>query len=165
MRPLNPSPRAGTPSKPAPRLADERKAAFVPNRGTRLLEGLAEAIERCVAFEALGADVVYAEALESRREYEELRAALGPSTRTMLAQLQPDATSRPSLSLDEISALGFDLSLLGVTALQAVVAALRAAAEDVLEDGASPSACSFDDVKRVVGFGDLAAFEGEYACE
>ena len=127
--------------------------------------GLAEAIERCVAFEALGADVVYAEALESRREYEELRAALEPATRTMLAQLQPDATSRPSLSLDEISALGFDLSLLGVTALQAVVAALRAAAEDVLEDGASPSACSFDDVKRVVGFGDLAAFEGEYACE
>ncbi len=131
--------------------------------------GLDEAISRCVAFEALGADVVYAEGLRSNDEYAALRAALAPSTTTMLAQVdRGDRAASDVLSTDEVGAIGFDLALFGVSALQAQLAALQATARGLVGGGGGhePARLApFDEVRRVVGFDELDAFEAKYACD
>ena len=76
----------------------------------------------------------------------------------MLAQLQHDEM----ISLNDVASLGFDLSLVGVTALQAYIATLQRTATSLITTGAATNLASFDEVKRVVGFGDLLAFEEEY---
>ena len=78
----------------------------------------------------------------------------------MLAQLQNDNM----LSLDDVASLGFDLSLVGVTALQAYIATLQKTATSLVETGTATDLASFSEVKRVVGFDDLLAFEDKYDC-
>ncbi|CAH0380126.1 unnamed protein product [Pelagomonas calceolata] len=125
--------------------------------------GLDEAIARCAAFEALGADIVYgarintAENLQGKDEYAKLRDEIS-SSHLMLAQLQHDGMLSPA----DVASLGFDLSLVGVTALQAYIATLQKAATSLVETGTAPNLAPFDEVKRVVGFDDLLAFEEEY---
>ena len=78
----------------------------------------------------------------------------------MLAQLQHDGMLSPA----DVASLGFDLSLVGVTALQAYIATLQKTANSLVATGTAPNLASFDEVKRVVGFGDLLAFEDKYDC-
>ena len=78
----------------------------------------------------------------------------------MLAQLQNDNM----LSLDDVASLGFDLSLVGVTALQAYIATLQKAATSLVATGTATDLAAFDEVKRVVGFDELLAFEDKYDC-
>ena len=78
----------------------------------------------------------------------------------MLAQLQHNNM----LSLDDVASLGFDLSLVGVTALQAYIATLQTTATSLVETGTAPNLASFDEVKRVAGFDELLAFEDKYNC-
>ena len=78
----------------------------------------------------------------------------------MLAQLQNDNM----LSLDDVASLGFDLSLVGVTALQAYIATLQKTATSLVTTGTAENLAPFDEVKRVVGFDDLLAFEDKYDC-
>jgi len=78
----------------------------------------------------------------------------------MLAQLQNDNM----LSVDDVASLGFDLSLVGVTALQAYIATLQNTATSLVESGTATDLAPFDEVRRVVGFDDLLAFEDKYNC-
>ena len=99
-----------------------------------------------------------AENLQGRDEYARLRDEV--SCTLMLAQLQNDNM----LSLDDVASLGFDLSLVGVTALQAYIATLQKAATSLVETGRAKDLAPFDEVKRVVGFDELLAFEDKYDC-
>ena len=76
----------------------------------------------------------------------------------MLAQLQNDTMLSPA----NVASLGFDLSLVGVTALQAYIATLQKAATSLVTTGTAPNLAPFDEVKRVVGFDELLAFEEAY---
>ena len=78
----------------------------------------------------------------------------------MLAQLQHDEM----ISLDDVASLGFDLSLVGVTALQAYISILQTTADSLVESGTATDLAPFDEVKRVVGFDELLAFEDKYDC-
>ena len=78
----------------------------------------------------------------------------------MLAQLQHDGM----LSLADVASLGFDLSLVGVTALQAYIATLQTTAASLVATGAATNLAPFAEVKRVVGFDELLAFEDKYNC-
>ena len=86
--------------------------------------GLDEAIARCVAFERLGADVVYAEGLRSTEEMARLHAEVAAAP-TMLAQVE--RTDAPPIGAAAAAALGFALSLHGLTLFNASVCAMRAA--------------------------------------
>ena len=99
-----------------------------------------------------------AENLQGRDEYARLRDEV--SCTLMLAQLQNDNM----LSLDDVASLGFDLSLVGVTALQAYIATLQKTAHSLVETGTAKDLAPFDEVKRVVGFDELLAFEDKYDC-
>ena len=98
-----------------------------------------------------------AENLQGRDEYARLRDNIS-SSHLMLAQLQNDGMLSPA----DVASLGFDLSLVGVTALQAYIATLQKAATSLVATGTATDLAPFDEVKRVVGFDELLAFEEAY---
>lgn len=155
--------------------------------------GLEEAIERCLIFEELGADIVYAEHLQNRQEYETLRGSMSSSeTPMILAQVQqtlptiekydkkPDTNDgNKPYSLQDAAEMGYDMALWGVTGLQAYMAALEETAAELLKpngDGYLSSSrttsstsyqrplATLDEVKKVVGFDVLDTFDNEYGC-
>jgi 2-methylisocitrate lyase-like PEP mutase family enzyme len=152
-----------------------RKVSIIARTDCRMQLGFDEAASRCQAFEALGADIVYAENLQSAEEYATLRGLVQEAP-MMLAQVQNVVNNnagannkRHHYTLTEIGELGYEMGLMGVTGLQATVAALqKVAAEMVRGDGllANPeeSLASLEDIKEIVGFNDLDAFEEEYNC-
>jgi len=150
---------------------DGKDILIVARTDCRAALGLEEAIERCGGFERLGADVVYAENLQSVEEYETLRSKLRENTIMMLAQVQlsfdTDNDGTSLLSAEKVGNMGFSLALFGVTALQATVGALRTVANSFLDSslgstglvekgsGHHFSISSFDEVKDTVGFQTL----------
>ena len=162
---------------------------IVARTDCRLAFGFEEVVERCLRFEELGAEIVYAENLQSIDEYLKLREKLDRRTVTMVAQVQ-ETTMRPGLEkqregkplLDtkRIGELGYDLALFGVTPLQCVIGSLMSAADqfyqnngvivsnlEVADEQPSmklPSMIDFEIVKQVVGFDELEDFERTYPC-
>lgn len=121
---------------------------IVARTDCRMAYGFNEVIERCLQFEELGAEIIYAENLQSVEEYQILRGRLDSRTVTMIAQVQESLMSvggdggdgggssrgnaKPLLTIQEIGELGYDLALFGVTPLQCVVGALDATAKQFL---------------------------------
>lgn len=172
---------------------DDGKGTWIVARtDCRMAYGFNEVIERCLRFEELGAEVIYAENLQSVEEYQQLRDRLDPRTVTMIAQVQESLNvendggtsvgKKPLLTLQEIAELGYDMALFGVTPLQCVVGALDATAKQFFgssssldDDGCQSDAstgiiagpitmAAFSDVKRVVGFDELERFESDFPC-
>lgn len=154
---------------------DGNEILIVARTDCRAALGFEEALERCLVFEELGADVVYAENLQSRQEYEVLRSKLQPSTGTILAQVQlfGNGDGEQNLySLQDISEMKYDFALLGVTALQAYVSSLNKCASIMLDlnssglvDGDSShnlNLCSFEELKSTIGFEDSESFHSKY---
>lgn len=173
--------RAAVGARDEARDRDGHDVLIVARTDCRAALGFEEAVERCKAYEALGADVVYAENLQSKSEYMKLRESLAPSTPMMLAQVQqgPGGTANGSgddqnvYTVEEVGEMGYSLALFGVTALQATVHALQRTASSflrsgegrgcgVLEGDAAKDLASFSELKKVVGFPELEDWEGEY---
>lgn len=121
--------RAAIVARDEARYEDGNDVLLVARTDCRMERGLEEVVRRCIAFRDMGADIVYAENLQSREEYVDLRLRLGPGVWTMLAQLQLDPANergeKSMLHVDEIGEMGYDLALFGVSALQAYVGTLR----------------------------------------
>jgi len=120
------------------REIDGNDVLIVARTDCRAALGLNEAIARCKAFEALGADIVYAENLQSRSEYVHLRAELREETPMMLAQVQQgpvgsDCDNSASLyTAQDIGDMGYCLALMGVSGLQAYVQAMQKTVESMM---------------------------------
>lgn len=154
---------------------------IVARTDCRLAFGFEEVVERCLRFEEMGADIVYAENLQSVSEYQELRNRLDSRTITMVAQVQETLQNersetkmdgKPLLTIQDIGDLGYDMALFGVTPLQCVVGVLEKSASKFLgtgiihqplKDTQIPMA-DFGTVKRVVGFDALEEFENKFPC-
>lgn len=158
---------------------DGNDVLIVARTDSRNALGFDEALRRCLEFEAMGADIVYAEGLHNRDEYLRLRNSLRhPHTRTMLAQLQLlDPHKQQSLySLHDVAQMGYDLALFGVTALQATVTALQHVTDIMTntttshtglwtaddDHRANRQIASFQQLKQAVGFSDLEQYEKDY---
>lgn len=141
---------------------DGTRVLIVGRTDCRAALGFDEALSRCVEFQDMGADIVYAENLQSKDEYVRLRAEI--TTPMILAQVQLGA---PLFSLQEIADMGYDFALFGVTSLQATAEALQRAADEMLAGGVveRQSLASFATVKDIVGVEDLEDFEALYYCE
>ena len=159
------------------------RISIIARTDCRMALGLDEAIERCLAFQELGADIVYAENLQSKDEYLALRKAMAgggdaadlSSTATsdvapmILAQFQTGKEDQRLYTLEEVSSMGYEMTLYGVTGLQATVSALKSVASELfVEDRggiiSSTSLSSLNEIKDVVGFSDLDHFEQKYGC-
>lgn len=160
--------------KAALEARDEAKALdgndvmIVARTDCRAALGFEEAKARCLEFESLGADIVYAENLQSKEEYMELRKSLKPQTITILAQVQTTDIHQKLYSAEEIGEMGYSLSLFGVTSLQAQVKALNCVAQQMF----SPTELSgivenrlltsFTDLKETVGFAESESFQAKF---
>ena len=144
---------------------------IVARTDCRMALGLQEVVERCLRFEELGAEIIYAENLQSREEYEMLRSRLDSCTVTMIAQVQKAVNDEKLFTVRDIGEMGFDFALFGVEPLQCVVGALETAARDFLggKESSNPEPsrsimADFATVKEVVGFGAWEDFETKFPC-
>mmetsp|Transcript_53806 Transcript_53806/g.60112 ORF Transcript_53806/g.60112 Transcript_53806/m.60112 type:complete len:361 (-) Transcript_53806:150-1232(-) len=158
---------------------DGNRMLIVGRTDCRMAFGLDEAIERCLAFQELGADIIYAENLQSKEEYLALRKAMvgGDDVATssssiapmILAQFQTGEKNQRLYSVNEVSSMGYEMTLYGVTSLQATVSALQSVASELFNNDDNGSCIStplssLNEIKEVVGFPDLDLFEKKYGC-
>ena len=163
------------------REIDGNDVLIVARTDCRAALGFEEAIARCKAFEALGADIVYAENLQNQFEYEHLRASLKEVTPMMLAQVQQGPVgsefdnSASLFTAQDIGDMGYALALFGVSGLQSYVQAVQNTADGMLQpplsgggvlgEDNSKVLCSFPALKFAVGFDDVDEFESKHNAE
>ena len=137
-----------------------RRVLVVARTDARASEGISSAASRCRAFERAGADVVYAEGLETDGECASIRAAI--ATPTILAQVEG---AGPVRRQDEAGALGFEFLLAGITSLQATAAALEVTADAMYSGGhgglagQSVPLATLEELKTLVGWDSMAEWE------
>jgi 2-methylisocitrate lyase-like PEP mutase family enzyme len=153
------------------RMIDGNDILIIARTDCRAALGLEEAVARCKMFEDAGADICYAENLQSREEYEYLKDKLHPSTLTMLAQVQLTPSNKDGdsdqllFNANEIGEMGYDLSLFGVTPLQSIVHAMKSTASAIFDPTRNSSGLineipltPFSELKDVVGFPEAEHF-------
>ena len=119
--------------------------------------GFDEAMARCEEFAAEGADIIFAEALETEAE---LGAFAGRFKQPKLANMMPKT---PVKSRAELKAMGFSIVTYNVlihAAIRAMQQTLRALKADDM--ASAPPLATFDKVTRLVGLPDYLALEQRY---
>jgi 2-methylisocitrate lyase-like PEP mutase family enzyme len=119
--------------------------------------GFDEAMARCEAFVAEGADIIFAEALETEAELKEFGKRF---KHPKLANMMPKT---PVRSRPELKAMGFDIVTYNVlihAAVQAMQSTLTALKADDM--GHAPPLAAFDEVTRLVGLPDYMKLEQRY---
>jgi 2-methylisocitrate lyase-like PEP mutase family enzyme len=132
---------------------------IVARTDARQTHGLEEALERARAFAAIGADVIFVEALESKEELKQVGAAID---RPLLANLL-EGGKTPILSHAELEALGFKLAAYPLTLLNASIVAMRRALEAIGRGEPVPGLMPFSELRELVGFDDYDRDAARYA--
>ncbi len=119
--------------------------------------GFEEAMARCRAFEEEGADIIFAEALETR---EELARFAGGFRAATWANMMPKT---PDVDRAELKAMGFKVVTYNVL-LHAAARAMSAALEALAEDDAArmPALLSFAELAGLVGLPQYDAAAERY---
>ncbi len=126
----------------------------------RAVLGFEAALERCRAFEAEGADIVFMEAPETERELHDFAQAMKvPTMANMVA-----GGKTPILSRSALQSMGIKMAVYHPLLFSAVHA-MNDALDALKADRMPTAAASFDDVKNLVGvpeYSELALRYGEY---
>jgi 2-methylisocitrate lyase-like PEP mutase family enzyme len=118
---------------------------IVGRTDARAVEGFEAALERCRAFQAVGADVIFLEAPESREEL----VALAEAIEAPLLVNLLEGGKTPLLGTTELEDLGYKIAIYPLTLLYA---ATRAMQEELQSFGPWQGSLSFDELRRLVGF-------------
>jgi 2-methylisocitrate lyase-like PEP mutase family enzyme len=123
----------------------------------RAVASLDEAIARCQAFRALGADITFLEAplgVEEMRRY--CREVDGPKMANLI-----EGGKTPLLPHGELEDIGYKIAVYPLTLLNVSIVAMRAALKQ-LQGGQPTAAMTFEDLKRAVGFPEYYEEEARY---
>jgi 2-methylisocitrate lyase-like PEP mutase family enzyme len=123
----------------------------------RAVVSLDEAIARCQAFRALGADITFLEAplgVEEMRRY--CQDVDGPTMANLI-----EGGKTPLLPHAELEAIGYKIAVYPLTMLNVSIVAMRAALKQLLR-GEPTAAMTFEDLKKAVGFPEYYAEEARY---
>jgi 2-methylisocitrate lyase-like PEP mutase family enzyme len=123
----------------------------------RACVSLDEAIARCQAFRALGADITFLEAplgAEEMRRY--CQDVDGPKMANLI-----EGGKTPLLPPGELEAFGYKIAVYPLTLLNVSIVAMRAALAQ-LARGDATAAMDFEALKRAVGFPEYYAEEARY---
>jgi len=135
---------------------DARRAVFENDKAA-----LEEALSRCIEFEKLGADIVYAEGLQSVDEMCSLCSSLKPETPKMLAQVE-GGSDKKLFSAQELGPLGFKLCLFGVTLLNAHLCVAQRVTKEIASGGhpkVGDELLPFKELYSSVGFDEVYDWE------
>ena len=124
--------------------------------------GFDEAVRRGQAYAEAGADLVFVEALHSE---DEMRRACAAIRKPMMANMS-DGGKTPIRSAKELAEFGYRLAIWPAMAALSAGAAMERAMLNLKATGTSLSPdvplFSFDEFCRMVGFGDVWAFEEKW---
>jgi len=139
------------------------KFLIIARTDSRTAQGLDEAIRRCHAFSAAGADVLFVEAPES---LDELKVVGSAFDKPVLANMA-DGGKTPILSARELQKIGFSLAIFPGLGMLAAGAALDKSYSTLLADGTSAAMKAqmmpLTKMHSVMGFEDVWAFEEKWA--
>ena len=136
---------------------------IIARTDSRTAHGLDEAIRRCHAFSAAGADVIFVEAPES---LDELKAVGSSFDKPVLANMA-DGGKTPILSAKELQEIVFSLAIFPGLGMLAAGAALDKSYSTLLADGTSAGVKAqimpLTKMHSIMGFEDVWAFERKWA--
>ena len=149
-------------------LTRVRAAVDARNAGTEILImartdarailGLDEAIARCQAFRALGADITFLEAPVSEEEMRRYCVEVdGPKMANLI-----EGGKTPLLSPSRLQQIGYSIAVYPLTLLNVSIAAMRSALESLKRGETPASLMNFDELKQAVGFPEYYAEEARY---
>jgi methylisocitrate lyase len=104
----------------------------------RATDGIDNCIARCLAYRQAGADWIFPEALRSEEEFREVAAAMAGSGAVLLANMTEFGVG-PLLSVDQLSAAGFQAVLYPVTLLRLAMKAMEAGLAVLADEGSQES--------------------------
>jgi 2-methylisocitrate lyase-like PEP mutase family enzyme len=123
----------------------------------RACVSLEEAIDRCLAFRELGADITFLEAPVSEDEMRRYCAAVpGPKMANLI-----EGGKTPLLSPAQLEAIGYTIAVYPLTMLNVSIRAMREALSS-LHAGHAARTMNFDELKAAVGFPAYYAEEAKY---
>ena len=132
---------------------------LIARTDARGVEGLAAAIERARAYVDAGADMIFPEALQNEREFEEFRAAIDVP---LLANMTEFGKSK-LLSKKELSDLGYNLVIYPVTTQRLAMKAVEDGLKTIAEKGSQESIVDRMQTRKrlyeVLGYEDFNAFD------
>jgi 2-methylisocitrate lyase-like PEP mutase family enzyme len=127
--------------------------------------GLPDAVARCIAFAAAGADALFEDAPESVEQLREIAGALGHLGKPLMFNCARTHKS-PILSVAELDALGYPLTIFPIEPLLAAIATLRTTYARLLSEGTSEvvaGTATFAELNALLGMPDAMAKEQAYA--
>ena len=140
----------------------DRNFLVIARTDARTGLGLEEAIRRGQAYAAAGADIVFVESLQSEAE---MRRACAEIRAPLMANMS-DGGKTPIRPARELAALGYRLAIWPAMAALSASAAMERAMQHLKAEGTSTSPAvplfSFDEFCRMVGFGEVWAFEEKW---
>jgi 2-methylisocitrate lyase-like PEP mutase family enzyme len=134
---------------------------IVARTDARAVEGFDSALERCLAFEETGADVIFFEAPRSLEEMQEIAKHLH---KPLLANMV-EGGHTPFLRGSELETLGFKLAIYPVTLLLSAVHAMQKQLQHLREEdheSMRPEQVSFQELQTLVGFPEYDAMSKRY---
>lgn len=136
-----------------------RTDAIAPN-------GFEDAVDRLEAYAAAGADGLYADALESEAQMQELTSRLKHTGKPILFNMVRSGKS-PFLPLKRVHELGFAYALLPVEPMLAMHKAVKEMMQTFMREGCHTNAIaaqmtSFEDYNRFVGLDKAVALENKF---
>jgi 2-methylisocitrate lyase-like PEP mutase family enzyme len=141
--------------------ARESKEFFIIARtDARDVEGLDAAFRRAERYLRAGADGLF---IESPRSVEELQKIGGSFGVPHLANMLEGGVT-PILSNAELGEMGFSMIIHGINLLMRSARVMKETLEAIREDRLQPdvNAVSFEEYKRLVGFGDWAEIDARF---
>jgi 2-methylisocitrate lyase-like PEP mutase family enzyme len=124
----------------------------------RACVSLNEAIERCRAFRALGADITFLEAPLNEAEMRRYCAEVpGPTMANLI-----EGGRTPLLPHAQLEAIGYKIAVYPLTLLNVSIQAMRAALGELRAGGPASAAMDFEALKAAVGFPEYYAEEARY---
>ena len=142
---------------------DERPEdlVIVGRTDAREPRGMDAAVERGHALAEAGADVIFVEAPESRKELE--RAATAFDVPTFANMIEGGKT--PYLSYDQLEEMGFDIVVYPLSGLFSYTRAVRETYDALADDGETSSVekLSFDEYDELIGADEYREMEKRYA--
>ncbi len=132
---------------------------LIARTDARGVEGLQSAIDRARAYVDAGADMIFPEALQNEREFEEFRAAIDVP---LLANMTEFGKSR-LLSKTELQDLGYNLVIYPVTTQRLAMKAVEDGLKTIAEKGSQESIVDHMQTRKrlyeVLGYESFNAFD------
>jgi methylisocitrate lyase len=136
---------------------------LIARTDARAVEGFSSAVERCRAYVAAGADVIF---FEAPRSLEELRQLPQTIAAPLLANMV-EGGQTPLLDAAELEALGFRIVLFANTALRVALKAVQEAMRTLRAEGGTRSLLermlAWEERQRLVGLPEFEALERRFA--